>query len=162
TAQRFAEVGHTASEARQLAADCFVVAAELARDDGKLDARGLLLVDADINTIDVEDQVIVGLTLQDCAIQTLNLGPALHDCSILFNQCLIQDTNGVQSEMGLPSNVFQRCEFGRFDDASTNAAVLRLPIQDSLKAMMTVLRKLYLQAGGGRRMSALKRGLPTG
>jgi hypothetical protein len=60
----------------------------------------------------------------------------------------------------LPSGVFRDCEFERFDDASTNAAVLRLDIPDYLKALLTVLRKLYLQAGGGRKVEALRRGLP--
>jgi hypothetical protein len=32
----------------------------------------------------------------------------------------------------------------------------------SIKALMTVLRKLYLQAGGGRKLDALKRGMPGG
>ena len=49
--------------------------------------------------------------------------------------------------------------FDLFDDASTNAAVMRLAIPDGLKVLMTVLRKLYLQAGGGRKRGALKRGL---
>jgi hypothetical protein len=31
-----------------------------------------------------------------------------------------------------------------------------------MKALMTILRKLYLQAGGGRQLLALRRGLPSG
>lgn len=147
-------------EERQLAADCFAVAAELARDEGRLDGGGLVLTEIHIDTIDLEDQTTLNVTLEDSTIGTLNVGPALHKSSLMFENCIIEDVNGVQSEQGLPSEWFRHCEFGTFDDASTNAAVLRLPIPDSLKALMTVLRKLYLQAGGGRQIAALRRGLP--
>ena len=45
---------------------------------------------------------------------------------------------------------------------STNSAVLKLSLAPPLKALITILRKLYVQAGGGRRITALKRGVPPG
>jgi len=147
---------------QQLAADCFAVAAEMARECGQLDARGLVLTEVHISVLDVEDLAISGLSIQDSAIDRLMVGQGLLDSSLTLQRCIVGEVNGVQSEKGLPEATFRDCEFGKFDDASTNAAVLRLPIPDYLKALMTVLRKLYLQAGGGRKVEALRRGLPGG
>jgi hypothetical protein len=58
--------------------------------------------------------------------------------------------------------MFVGCSVTAFDDTSTNAALLRLNLPPSMKALMTVLRKLYMQAGGGRKLNALTRGLPSG
>ena len=64
------------------------------------------------------------------------------------------------SEAGLPSYMFDKtCEVAEFDDLGTNNAVLRSDLEPQVKALLTVLRKLYRQSGAGRKMSALSRGV---
>jgi hypothetical protein len=45
------------------------------------------------------------------------------------------------------------------DEAQTNADILDLPIPTSTKVLMTILRKLFVQAGRGRKENAFYRGL---
>lgn len=47
------------------------------------------------------------------------------------------------------------------DEAKTNADILDLPIPISTRVLMTILRKLFVQAGRGRRENALYRGLDS-
>lgn len=149
-------------EEQQLAADCFSVALELGRESGTLDTHGLMLSDVSFGTLDLEDLVLDNVRIVDSAIDTINVGVPLRESSVVFERCIFAEVNGAQSEQGLPAERFRHCEFRTFDDASTNAAVLRLGIPDALKVLMTILRKLYLQAGGGRKIAALRRGLPGG
>lgn len=60
---------------------------------------------------------------------------------------------------GLPA-MFESCEIGQFDDEATNASILRaehalVPV----RVVLTMLRKLYRQRGGGRKQKALSRGM---
>jgi len=161
-AHRFARDSSVTPALQQLAADCFSVALELADDEEIVDARGLHLADADFPVLDLEFKKVQSATLRDCSVGDLIVGEGLNESGIMFEGCVVSKVAGVPSEGGLPSQLFSTCEFGDFDNASTNAAILKLDVPPGLKALMTVLRKLYLQAGGGRKMSALKRGVPGG
>jgi NACHT domain len=61
----------------------------------------------------------------------------------------------------LPDVFAQNCEFGSFDDSSdTNAAVLNnQALSLSVRVLLSVLKKVYVQSGGGRKESALSGGL---
>ena len=61
----------------------------------------------------------------------------------------------------LPQDNFDsKCVFDSFGDSSQNtAAILALPLSNGAKVLLTVLKKLYLQRGAGRKQSALFRGL---
>ncbi len=146
----------------QLAADCVAVALELGRDQGGIDAQGIALAEVQFDELHLEDTYIRNLDINHSAIETITVGAGLRESRVRIVGTLIGRINGVPAEGGLPPGVFLQCEFGRFDDASTNAAVLKLNLPPSMKALMTILRKLYLQAGGGRKLSALRRGLPSG
>ncbi len=54
----------------------------------------------------------------------------------------------------------RNCVFDSFGESSQNtAAILALPLSTGAKVLLTVLKKLYLQPGAGRKQSALFRGL---
>ena len=146
----------------QVSADCLMVALEMARESGRLDCHGVQFNAAILGSIDLEEVDVKNLACHDCIIDEVVLGPESTHHDIRFTRCLIQRIKGVPSVDGLPTKMFQECEFDEFDDHSTNAAILRADLEPQVKALFTVLRKLYLQPGGGRKLAALKRGMPPG
>lgn len=73
---------------------------------------------------------------------------------------MIGKMTGAGARSGLPNGlVSDDTTIEEFDNMSTNSAVLKLDISPQLKALLTVLRKLYKQAGGGRKTAALMRGI---
>jgi len=159
---RFAEARAEAPGKDQLAADCLAVALELARDTGELDARSLSLSGVAFCDLDLEDLRVLNLSITDSVIETILVDRTLAQSTLRIANTEIGRMVGVPSEEGLPMGIFVGCSVTAFDDTSTNAALLRLNLSPSMKALMTVLRKLYMQAGRGRRLNALTRGLPSG
>lgn len=150
TARRLGGGARCRVEKSQLVADCLAVAIELSDDDGDVDAGGVSIPEAVFDVVDLEQRRLHGVTLSDCTIETLVVGEGLYASRLRVENSIVGAVSGVQSATALPKGMFVECAFGAFDDASTNAAVLRLDIVPPVKALMTVLRKLYLQAGGGR------------
>ncbi len=146
----------------QIVADALAIALEVAREEGVLDCRGITLDGVVLGTLDLEDMRIDNLTIRECAIDEVILGARGVESAIEIRQCMIVRVNGVAAETGLPSKILDGCAVETFDDLSTNAAVIRSDLTPPVKALVTVLRKLYVQAGGGRKLAALKRGMPTG
>ncbi len=144
----------------QLIADCAAIVLELSSDDEIVDCQQLEVNDAHLHAIDLEERAVIRLTVHGCLIDTVSVGRGLTNSLLRFEGCVVGRVMGVPSEDGLPVEMFRNCHFDGFDDASTNAAVLKLKIPDGQKVLLTVLRKLYLQAGGGRKLGALRRGLP--
>ena len=145
----------------QLVADCAAIVLELSNDHDAIDCQNLEVREGHLHAIDIEERAITRLTINSCIVDAVRVGSALANSpSLLFEDCMIGRVVGVPAQDGLPGEKFRNCDIERFDDASTNAAVLKLPIPDEQKVLLTVLRKLYLQAGGGRKLGALKRGLP--
>ncbi len=78
-----------------------------------------------------------------------------------FSACYVHIIEGRLSVRDLPEGIFDKCEITQFQESySTNDSILnltRLPV--GLRVMLTILRKLYVQPGSGRKESALFRGL---
>ena len=146
----------------QFALDCVAIALEMTAEESELDCKGITLVDAVLGDLDLEEQRITNVTFRTCGFEHLTVGPGLLASAVKFERCVFDRVSGVPAKEGLPGSQFSECDFGAFDDVSTNAAIMRLNVPPKLKVLMTVLRKLYLQAGGGRKLTALKRGLPGG
>src|SRR6266516_2754510 len=146
----------------QIAADCVAVALEMAREAGTLDCLGAALEGVAIGVIDLEDIQITNLKIRGCLVDEVILGSNPEASTVMFFRCTVQKVSGVPSEDGLPKSMFQECQFGEFDHLSTNAAILRSRLEPAIMALFTILRKLYLQAGGGRKVKALKRGMRPG
>ncbi|ACJ01444.1 NACHT domain-containing protein [Rhodospirillum centenum] len=78
-----------------------------------------------------------------------------------FVKCQIEKVVGCIGQKDLPSFVASSADgISKFEDeAQTNADILDLPMPMSTKVLMTILRKLFVQAGRGRRENAFYRGL---
>ena len=102
------------------------------------------------------------LTLRDCYLSRLDLDPDVPaDKLPHFDSCYFVQVEGRASRADLPPRVFDdTCEFEKFSDApdTTNAiGGMDLPLGE--KVLLTVLKKVFIQSGSGRRENALLRGL---
>ena len=153
----------TAAANAQLAADCFCVAMAMARDEDRpLDCHGCAIDSSSIQTIDFEEQDLRNVHFTNCLIGEVIVGPRAIESGTVFSSCIIGKVRGVAEEAGLPKAIFQdSCEVQEYDSMGTNNAVLNSDLAPQIKALLTILRKLYRQAGAGRKISALSRGITS-
>lgn len=102
------------------------------------------------------------LTFRDCYFSRLDLdADAPTDRLPHFESCYFVQIEGRASKADLPIRVFaDTCEFEKFSDApdTTNAiSAMDLPMGE--KVLLTVLKKVFIQSGSGRKENALLRGL---
>jgi len=101
------------------------------------------------------------IELQDSVIGRLEVASEV-DQSYLprFVRCYFGVVEGRTGPKDLPAERFVECAVGAYEDSvQTTAAILELPLPLGTKVVLTILKKLYAQAGAGRRESALYRGL---
>lgn len=78
-----------------------------------------------------------------------------------FRRCLIGDVVGRVSQKDLPAGKFVDCEVNEYSDSTaTTGAILDSSMPTGARVLLTILKKLYRQAGGGRKEKSLRRGLP--
>jgi hypothetical protein len=148
--------------APQHAADCLSVAIRLVeeRDKPEIDMRGAVIDGASIDRIPLDEVTLQNISFRNCVIRELQLAEATEKRGVTFSSCLIGRVVGATNRDGIPSNLIASdCEIEDFDNVSTNNAVLQLNMQPQLKALLTILKKLYKQPGAGRRISAFSRGI---
>lgn len=102
------------------------------------------------------------LRFRDCYFSRIEIDPDV-DAAFLprFEACYVDEIEGRSSRKDLPHEVFDDgCMFDKFSEApeTTNAiGAMDLPL--GAKVLLTVLKKIYLQSGSGRKENALYRGL---
>lgn len=117
---------------------------------------------ADIHTMDFSKlAAIEHLVISDSVINIV-VGPDVSPVGVRIKDSILRKVIGYPNEQSLPAWM-STCEVQEFDGRESNAELMRkenLPI--GVRVLGTVLRKLYLQAGQGRRENALYRGLGRG
>lgn len=100
------------------------------------------------------------IEFQDCLITSLDMPPFISAVELpTFVRCYFGAVRGRVGRQDLPA-VFTNCEFESFtESARTTAAILDMSLPLGTKVMLTVLKKLFVQKGSGRKESALFRGL---
>jgi hypothetical protein len=146
----------------QIAGDCLEIALAMVKDEESIDLRGLELTGVYLANLPLEGMQINGLTLTGCVIDVVSLDERGAQSTLRLRDCDISQVQGAGAKEALPERIFQNCTVSSFDNFSTNAAIVKSDLPPSLKALLTILRKLYAQAGGGRKLAAFKRGLPPG
>lgn len=102
-----------------------------------------------------------GIVFRDCLVATLDLS----DCDELVNMpafydCDIEQIFGVANIDAIPKDRYTNLHVTEFPDSSaTIGAILKLNLTDSQKVMLTILKKLYRQSGGGRQEGSFYRGI---
>ncbi|WP_442770894.1 NACHT domain-containing protein [Zoogloea ramigera] len=145
----------------QLAADCIMVAINIAIDLEmlSLDFRGVVVDSASFGRFSLDDIAITGLEVRNSTVREVAIGSAVKG-GVRFNNCMVLKLSGAADETGIPVDTFGGdCEILEYDNMATNNAVLQLDISPQLKALVTILRKLYKQSGAGRKITALMRGI---
>ena len=128
-----------------------------------------------------DDYVGAGVIIRDGLFENFEITGDIDFSKIILEECLISQVE--IADIGADGPIFRNCHIDRLfgaigkndmppalkgsasgvsifvDEALTNADILELPIPLSLKVLMTVLRKLFVQPGRGRKENALYRGL---
>ena len=138
-----------------LALDCILSGAS-SLIDGTLDAQALIISEGLADVIDMEEHPVKNLTLSECMINRVRFDTLRS--AVRFNRCYIVRLEGLAGSLALPES-FEACEIAQFDDRNTNAAIVRSELRDSIKVLLVITRKLFLQRGSGRVESALSRGV---
>lgn len=139
-----------------LALDCLIAGA-MSNEPNPLPSEGLILTDGLADVIDLEAFGFSDLTLNSCAVNTLRLG-SVSGKNLRIENCLISRVEGASSEAGLPGWM-TGTTVETFDPAGTTAALLELDLPVPVRISLTVLKKIFVQSGSGRREGALRRGL---
>lgn len=139
-----------------LAIDC-VMSGAMREDDAGVDCEGLVIEEGLVDTIDLESLNLNNLHLKSCHINELNIG-GTRSLNLRISQCLVNRVVGAAEPRGLPVWMSE-CEVGEFDNVQTTEAILNLPVPTPVRVMLTILRKIFVQKGRGRKESSLYRGL---
>jgi hypothetical protein len=101
------------------------------------------------------------ITFNECIVEKLFVSPnAPADRLPRFASCLIGSLAGLVALGDLPKEAFTDCEIMEWlDSTKNNANILDTNLPVASKVLLTVLNKLFYQAGRGRRENALYRGL---
>lgn len=100
--------------------------------------------------------------IRKSTIGTLDLSEFGGDYNLpIFIECDFGLIKGIGGPDALPDSNFIKCHHPAFDAASkTISGIMSMPgLSDRQKVMLSVLKKVYMQAGGTRRENALGRGL---
>lgn len=102
------------------------------------------------------------VTLRDLYIGDLEIESREHmEYLPKFVECAIENVEGVKNEGQLPIDKFIDCAFNKFErNELTSNYLLSLDIPAPVSVGYSILKKLYMQRGRGRKESALSRGLP--
>ena len=112
-----------------------------------------------------DDQVNYSpLVFKDCFISRLEIDSSIRDYEApSFQQCYVNRLEGRTSKEDLPRGSFDsECVIETFSESvETTNQILRLDVPLGVRVCLTILKKLYEQAGSGRRENALYRGLDS-
>lgn len=122
-----------------------------------LDAGGMAIVGGNCDTIDLVEGNIQAVILDSCLIEHIRFDVNL-PTDVVFRKCMIDRVEGVAASRELPA-MFDNCEIVEFDNTQTNTAIMRSSLPSSVRVLLTIIRKLFLQKGSGRVEAALYRGL---
>jgi hypothetical protein len=102
------------------------------------------------------------LHFRDCYFSTIDFDTSLDAAHLpRFENCYVDEVQGRSSRKDLPQGIFdEACIFDKFSQApETTDAISEMDLPLGAKVLLTVLKKLYLQSGSGRKENALLRGL---
>ncbi len=102
------------------------------------------------------------LNFHDCYFSKIEVDPEVEAARLpRFRSCYVDELEGRSSRRDMPQGVFDEgCVFERFLQApETTDAIEAMDLPLGARVLLTVLKKVYLQSGSGRKENALHRGL---
>ncbi len=136
-----------------------VVSAALIDEDPRIFGR-LTVSEAVEEEISVGSADLSNLTFRDCIISSVIMdGEYGDDCLPQFTDCIIGTIEGLGKGGGLPIQFSSSDVAIAISGTNTNAEIMDLSLDEPVKVLLTVLKKLFVQQGSGRQLSAFSRGL---
>lgn len=136
-----------------------VQAARASSDQDDVDFGLLTIEGGSLPVLDLGDGPLPrGLTLKSVVVGEFH-APESSPTDLNLVDCLFERVFGYDGSTAFPSWIVD-CDAENFDDTATNAEILRtsdMPI--GVRVGLTMLRKLFLQRGHGRKENALSRGM---
>ena len=102
------------------------------------------------------------LHFRDCYFSKIEFDPELDpQCLPRFYGCYVDEVEGRASRKDLPPGIFDNeCVLEKFSEApETTSAISAMDLPLGAKVLLTILKKIYVQSGAGRKENALHRGL---
>ena len=143
--------------------DAAMVASKIPRDGKAIPTP--LIADVLIELLELSDEepALVGATLSGCVIETLDVSEVTAVAGFpTFQNCEIGTIVGWSCvPVAFAQHFDADCNIGGYAGADlTTSGLLRHNLPDAQRVALTVLKKVYAQAGAGRQAPALARGLP--
>lgn len=140
--------------------DCLRTAASV----GDLPSVGVEIRELEVDELAIGDgeSDLGDMQLIDCIVHVLDLTEYEGEGTLpVFVRCEIGTVLGAGGVSAMPADRFVDCNFGAFDpSAKTTRGIMAMPgLTLRQKVLLSVLKKIYVQAGSGRKESALLRGL---
>lgn len=119
-----------------------------------------------IDTIDLtlEAGDLSKVEFRDCSVGRLEIEGEVEESKLPhFRSCWFTEVDGRASEQDLPEGLFEDCVFDSFvrTTETTHGILAYQEIPLGTRVALTILRKIFLQRGTGRRENALYRGLDS-
>ncbi|MGQ9367511.1 hypothetical protein [Azospirillum sp. ST 5-10] len=135
---------------------CDYIALILGSDNRSCDFRNLSVSGGAFELLSFVDVRVSGLRLDGVEIDTLEIESASFS-NVFLSDCVISAVNGIGSVNALPE-IFQNCVFGKFQGAYNSSRISKLNLCNAHKTLLSIIKKLFFQKGGGRQEDALLRG----
>lgn len=136
----------------------------LSGQGGVYEGKQIYLSGVHVELLGVEENGNLSkIEYQDSLFSRLDL-PADVDAGQIptFRRCHFAQITGRTGEQDLPAEKFVDCTFDEFElSGDTTAALLGLPLPLATKVLLTVMKKIFVQKGAGRREGGLHRGLDS-
>jgi hypothetical protein len=145
---------HRDAENRVLLSD--ILSALFLVDSDEIDLGGLDFYLGRFSQISLADTAVRNLHLRDCTFEDLDLTDAEPE-NISIQDSMIMRLAGVTANEHLPSWVVD-CLVENFQSVNTLAAIRQAGLTVAQTFLLSSLRKLFLQPGGGRKESSMYKG----
>lgn len=143
-----------------------------------------LVLDLVRTSMELGFSIDLPICLRDVYMPFLDIGAGLNDCSKLvfseclitclaidseveasklpkFHSCYIERVEGRSSRRDMPDEMLDaNCSIDHFSEApDTTSAISEMDLPLAARVLLSILKKVYLQSGSGRKENALLRGL---
>ena len=115
---------------------------------------------AALSTLNLANENLTNFVLNDAIVDHLIL-PGSPPDGVAIQNSIISKVSGAASYTGLPVWV-TGTEVDKFDSVQTVAEIRKAGLSPSQEVLISILKKTFLQKGGGRKEEALLRGFGAG
>ena len=121
---------------------------------------GLVVHGAYVGDLDLTESMVSEVLFSDCYFSSVTI-EAIEEgvqAGVKIDASIIDTLDGISKPSQLPVWI-TRTDVGTYRFPNTNAELINSNLPVNVKIAMVALRKVYMQAGRGRKMSALTRGI---